>query len=125
MSISLPPETDHAAAAQHGTWGSYTAGLALSILLTAGSFAAVMTDQLPSEVRLPAIVLLCVVQLFVQLIFFLHLGSAKSQRQNTAIFACTIFLMAVVVAGSLWVMHNANINMMPMSMSVQDAIHRQ
>jgi len=60
---------------------------------------------------------LCVVQLVAQLVLFLHIGAGRSQRENTGIFLCTAFLIAIVVAGSLWVMHNANLNMMPMQMS--------
>jgi cytochrome o ubiquinol oxidase subunit IV len=99
--------------AGHSTLGGYVAGLALCVALTVAAFGAVMTDALPPRWRLPAIVLLCVAQLVVQLVMFLHIGSAKSQRDNTGIFACTALLIAIVVAGSLWVMHNANINMMP------------
>ncbi|HXO99739.1 MAG TPA: cytochrome o ubiquinol oxidase subunit IV [Luteibacter sp.] len=106
----------------HGSMRSYVAGFILSVALTLASFGAVMSGVLPSQVRLPLIVVLCVAQLFVQLVYFLHLGSARSQRANTAIFACTTFLIAIVVAGSLWVMHNANVNMMPMPMSVHQAM---
>lgn len=109
----------------HGSLRSYTVGLLISLALTLVAFGAVMSDSVPHAVRLPAIVVLCVLQLYVQLVFFLHLGSAKSQRQNTGIFACTTLLIVIVVAGSLWVMHNADVNMMPMGMSVQDAQNRQ
>jgi cytochrome o ubiquinol oxidase subunit IV len=60
-----------------------------------------------------------VVQLLVQLVFFLHLGTAPEQRNNTVTFMLTVLLIATVVAGSLWVMHNANINMMPTQMSIE------
>lgn len=109
----------------HGSFWSYAAGLLISLPLTIAAFAAVVSDTVPHAARLPVIVALCVVQLYVQLVFFLHLGSAKSQRQNTGIFACTTLLIVIVVAGSLWVMHNADVNMMPMSMSILDAQNRQ
>ena len=114
-----------AAHASHGSLRSYFAGLLISLALTLVAFAAVMTGRIPHAARLPAIVVLCVTQLYVQLVYFLHLGAARSQRQNTGIFVCTTLLIAIIVAGSLWVMHNANVNMMPMPMSVQDAINRQ
>jgi cytochrome o ubiquinol oxidase operon protein cyoD len=41
------------------------------------------------------------------------------------IFGCTAFLIAIIVAGSLWVMHNANVNMMPTHMSVEQAISHE
>ena len=109
------------AVASHGSFKSYAVGLTLSLLLTLASFGAVMLDALPRQMRLPVIVTLCISQLLVQLIFFLHLGSAQDQRSNTGIFVCTALLIAIVIAGSLWVMHNANLNMMPMQLSPAEA----
>ena len=109
------------AVASHGSLKTYTVGLTLSMLLTLASFGAVMLDVLPRQMRLPVIVTLCIAQLLVQLIYFLHMGSAQSQRSNTGIFVCTAFLIAIVIAGSLWVMHNANLNMMPMQLSPAQA----
>ena len=107
--------------AAHGSVRSYTVGLLLSVALTVASFSAVMTGSLQTHVAIALIVGLCVAQLLVQLIYFLHLGTGPGQRGNSAIFACTAFLIAIVVAGSLWVMHNANINMMPTDMSIERA----
>lgn len=107
--------------AAHGSVRGYTIGLLLSVALTMASFAAVMTGSLPTQSAIALIVGLCVAQLLVQLVYFLHLGTGPGQRGNTAIFACTGFLIVIVVAGSLWVMHNANINMMPTDMSVERA----
>ena len=45
-------------------------------------------------------------------------------RANTGIFVCTALLIAIVVAGSLGVTHNANANMMPTHMSVQRALSK-
>ncbi len=110
--------TQHAHAASqhssHGTLRSHLIGYAISLVLTFVSFGAVMGKVLPPRAGLALIVGLCVAQLLVQLVFFLHLGPRKGQRGNTAIFVCTAFLIAIVVIGSLWVMHNANLNMMPM-----------
>jgi cytochrome o ubiquinol oxidase operon protein cyoD len=105
----------------HGGVRSYAVGLALSFLLTIGSFGAVMTGVVPQAMRLTVIVVLCIVQLLVQLVWFLHLGSRKDQRENTAIFICTGLVIAIVVSGSLWVMHNANTNMMPTHITPQAA----
>jgi cytochrome o ubiquinol oxidase operon protein cyoD len=112
------------ATAAHGNLRSYFVGLIVSLLLTAAAFGAVMSPVIPRAMRLPAIVILCVAQLYVQLVYFLHMGAARGQRQNAGIFACTTLLIAIVVAGSLWIMHNANVNMMAMPMSVQDALNR-
>ena len=107
---------------RHGNLGGYATGLGLSTLLTLAAFGAVMSGLLGHALALAAIVASCVLQLGVQLVFFLHLGSAPDQRSNTAIFACTALLIAIIVAGSLWVTHNANANMMPTGMSTQRAM---
>lgn len=107
--------------APHGSLRGYTVGLLLSVALTLAAFATVMTGALPARLALAGMVGLCVAQLLVQLVYFLHLGTGPGQRGNTAIFVCTGLLIAIVVAGSLWVMHNANENMMPTDMSVERA----
>jgi cytochrome o ubiquinol oxidase operon protein cyoD len=117
----------HAAARSdaHGSIQSYTVGFILCIALTLASFGAVMSGVVPRDMRLAFIVVLAVVQLLVQLVYFLHLGSSPDQRENTAIFICTGLLIAILVAGSLWVMHNANVNMMPMPMSTERAMSHE
>jgi cytochrome o ubiquinol oxidase subunit IV len=114
------PEIGHSSA--HGSFKGYVIGMILSLLLTLASFGAVMTNVVPRSFGLTAIVVLCVAQLIVQLVYFLHIGTARDQRSNTGIFICTAFLIAVVVGLSLWVMHNANVNMMPTQMSVERAM---
>jgi cytochrome o ubiquinol oxidase subunit IV len=122
MSTNHHHDTAGAHAASHGTIKSYTVGLLLCVALTLASFGAVMTDLVPHEMRMGAIVTLAVAQLLVQLVYFLHLGTAKDQRENTVVFIATGAIIAILVAGSLWVMHNANINMMPTTMSVEGAM---
>ena len=73
---------------------------------------------------LAGIVLFAVAQLLVQLVLFLHLGTSPDQRSNVAIFLFTGLIIFIVVAGSLWVMHNANVNMMPTQMSVERALSK-
>jgi len=107
--------------AAHGNMTTYVIGFILSLVLTALSFAAVMSGVVPHDMMMPAITVLAVVQLVVQLVFFLHLGSAPEQRSNTVTFILTTLLIAVVVGLSLWVIHNANMNMMPTQMSPEAA----
>lgn len=102
----------HAPKSSAALW-RYLIGFVLSLALTLASFGVVMQDVLPRPMILPAVVVLCVAQLVVQLVYFLHLGPSRAQRANTGVFVCTALLIAIVVAGSLWVMHNANTNMMP------------
>jgi len=108
--------------ASHGSFKGYMIGTVASLVLTLASFGVVMGHVVPPGIGLAAIVVLCVAQLVVQLVYFLHIGAAREQRANTGIFVCTAFLIAVIVGLSLWVMHNANVNMMPTQMSIDRAI---
>ncbi len=97
-------------------------GTVLSLVLTLASFGVAMAHLVAPGAALALIVVLCIAQLVVQLFYFLHLGAARDQRSNTAIFVCTAFLIAVIVGLSLWVIHNANVNMMPTHLSADRAM---
>ena len=119
IQLHAPSRTFH-----HGNLTGYVIGLGVSSVLTLASFGSVMSGLVPHRAAMGLLVLLCVAQLLAQLVFFLHLGSAPDQRANTAIFVCTALLIAIIVAGSLWVTHNANANMMSPHMTPQRAIAR-
>ena len=109
----------NAHAGSHGSWKSYIIGFILSLVTTLASFWLVMSGKVPHNMILPGIVVLAIAQLVVQLVYFLHMGTAPDQRDNFAIFLFTGLIIAIVVCGSLWVLHNMNVNMMhPMSMSM-------
>ncbi len=110
--------------ASHGSLRGYLAGTILSLALTLASFGVVMAHLLSPDAGLVLIVGLCIAQLVVQLVYFLHIGTSRSQRANAGIFACTALLIVVIVGLSLWVMHNANVNMMPTHLSVERALAR-
>jgi cytochrome o ubiquinol oxidase operon protein cyoD len=98
--------------ADHGSTKSYLIGFALSVVLTLASFGVVMSGMVPHDMMMPGIIVFGVAQLVVQLVFFLHMGTSPSQRSNLAIMLFTILILAIVVVGSLWVLHNMNVNMM-------------
>lgn len=100
-------------------------GFGLSLVLTVLAFGAVMWNLLPHDLIMPIVILLGVLQLVVQLYYFLHLGLAPEHRENTVYLILTVMLIVVIVGLSLWVMHNADVNMMPMHMSPSDAMLHQ
>lgn len=105
----------HSDAHQHSAHGSlktYVVGFALSLILTVLSFGCVMSGAVPQHLVVPGIVVFCIAQLLVQLVFFLHMSAAPGQRDNLSIGVFTLLIIAIVVVGSLWVMHNMNLYMM-------------
>jgi cytochrome o ubiquinol oxidase operon protein cyoD len=109
--------------AGHGTLKSYIVGFALSIILTLMSFGCVMSGAVPHHLVMPGIMALCVAQVLVQLVFFLHLSARPGQRDNLSIGIFTLLIIAIIVVGSIWVMHNMNLYMMhPAAQSMSSSI---
>ncbi len=95
------------------TLKAYTLGFVLSILLTLAAYFIVANHLLSGSMATITIVVLAFIQLWVQLIFFLHLGQESKPRWNLSMFLATSSLILIVVIGSLWIMHHLNYNMMP------------
>jgi cytochrome o ubiquinol oxidase subunit IV len=103
----------------HASVKSYMIGFVLSIILTAIPFGLVMdrTHGFSASTILAAILVFAVVQVFVHVIYFLHMDRSAEQRWNVVAFAFTVMILVIVVSGSVWIMHNATSNMahdMPM-----------
>lgn len=100
--------------AVHGSYRSNTIGFIISLLLTVASFGMVMNSRIPTSLTLATIVTLAVLQIIAQMHFFLHLDISPAQRWNLMILLYTLIIIVFVVLGTLWIMYNANIRMMPM-----------
>jgi cytochrome o ubiquinol oxidase operon protein cyoD len=48
-------------------------------------------------------------------VFFLHITSGPNSTNNVLALAFGVLIVALVIAGSLWIMMNLNENMMPSS----------
>ncbi len=86
----------------------YITGFLLSIILTLTAFYLVSSHMLGKNL-ISAILVLAVLQLIVQLIFFLHLGDTKS-RLNSTLFLSTMSLVLLLVGASIWIMGHLNYN---------------
>lgn len=94
------------------TLSSYLTGLFLSLIFTMMSFGLVMMHILDKVELYIAITMLAVFQLFAQVICFLRLNMTREGRWNTMPFIFTFVIVGVLLAGSLWIMYNLNVNMM-------------
>ena len=91
---------------------SYLIGFVLSVILTVIPFALVMNGTLSKSAILVGISLAALVQIVVQLYYFLHLDSSPNQRWNLLTFVFTVIIVVLLVGGSLWIMYNLNVRMM-------------
>jgi len=100
---------------------SYVIGFVLSITLTLAAYFLVEQSATSGHVGLSkqfviiVILVLALIQLAVQLVFFLHLGREPKPRWNLMVFGYVFLLVAIIVGGSLWIMYHLNYNMMQMS----------
>lgn len=97
----------------HGTLKSYIIGFILSIALTVIPYLIVVNHAFDIDVIAISVVAIGIIQLLVQLIFFLHLNTSKDGQDNLLSFVFTFLIIAIIVSGSLWIMYNMNVNMMP------------
>ena len=93
---------------------SYTAGLALAILATIGSFIVSQTNLLWAPGIPVGLIVLAFAQIGVHHVFFLHLGSAPDNTNNILALAFGMLIVFLVITGSVWIIANLNANMMPM-----------
>jgi cytochrome o ubiquinol oxidase subunit IV len=92
----------------------YAIGLVLSVLLTVASFYVLGTQLIWPPAIPIALVALAVAQIGVHLVFFLHITTAPDNTNNVLALAFGVLIVALIVAGSLWIMDHLNERMMPM-----------
>jgi cytochrome o ubiquinol oxidase operon protein cyoD len=105
----------------HGTLRDYLVGFTLSVVLTAIPFWLVMGSVLPSkQVAGFVIMAFAVAQIFVHMVYFLHMNAKSEQGWTLVALLFTLVLVVIALAGSLWVMNHLNTNMMPGAQMNQD-----
>mgnify|MGYP001558750170 CR=1 FL=1 len=91
---------------------AYITGFALSIVLTVLPLVLLWMHEAgghayPSHTMMyAAFVLFAVLQMGVQLYFFLHMGEEARPRFNLMALSFALIVVAIVVGGTLWIMDN-------------------
>ena len=99
----------------HFSVRGYALGFVLSVILTAIPFWLVMDKVIASPATTAFVILVfAVVQMFVHMVFFLHMDTKSEGGWNMLALIFTVVLLVILLAGSAWVMHEMNKNMMPM-----------
>ncbi len=96
----------------HGNRRSYVIGFLLAIVLTAIPFALVMTHSVAGTPLIIAAFALA--QIVVHVVYFLHVNRSEEQRWNLIALVFTAIVVCIILGGSLWIMHELYVNMMPM-----------
>ncbi|MBP1989794.1 cytochrome o ubiquinol oxidase subunit IV [Paenibacillus eucommiae] len=97
-------ESAHSQVEAHGSFKTYTIGFLCSIILTVIPIAIVMNGWLDGMKSTVVLMAAAVLQLIVQLMFFMHLREEKKPRYNLISLILGLVILLVIVAGSMWIM---------------------
>jgi cytochrome o ubiquinol oxidase operon protein cyoD len=103
-------EGDHS-----GSFVSYTLGLGFALLLTGASFIVSQTNLLWAPGVAAGLAVLAIAQMGVHLVFFLHISTGRDNTNNVIALTFGLLIVTLIMAGSLWIMANLNVNMVPPS----------
>ena len=98
----------------HATLRGYATGFVLSVVLTAIPFWLIMNKVIAHPGMAAAVILaFAAVQIVVHMVYFLHMNTKSEGGWNMLALIFTLVLVVIALAGSMWVMHHMNSNMMP------------
>ena len=100
----------------HITVGGYVTGFVLSVILTAIPFWLVMAKVFPNPtVTIFVILGLAMVQIYVHMVFFLHMTSKAEGGWTWMSLIFTLVLLTILLSGSVWIMYHLKTNTMPLT----------
>ncbi len=114
--LAKPVVAEHETDREHGTYASYISGFILSLFLTMAAYLTAVQHLLSGNTLIAVIIGLALIQFFVQLFFFLHLGRETKPRWKLLVLGFMVLIVLILVLGSLWIMANLNYRMTPNQM---------
>jgi cytochrome o ubiquinol oxidase operon protein cyoD len=85
---------------------NYVIGFILSIVFTIIPFWTVAQSNFSTSIIVIIVAISALIQLLVQLIFFMHLGAESKPRLNLASFIFSFLMILIIVIGSFWIMYS-------------------
>lgn len=90
---------------------SYVTGFILSVIFTLIPYYIVVKHMFGTQSLVWGVTFFAVMQLVVQVVFFLHLHKKSRPHWNIIVFVFTLLIVSFLVVGSLWIMYHLNYNM--------------
>ena len=105
---------DHDDGHEPSTFKGYMTGFVLAVILTVIPFWLVMGKVFESSSTTALILMgFAAVQIVVHMVYFLHMNARSEGGWNMLALIFTLVIVAITLAGSIWVMFHLNQNMMP------------
>ena len=97
----------------------YLVGFGLSVLATVVAFFLSGTSLVWQPSIPAALIVLAIAQMGVHIVFFLHITTRPDSINNVMALVFGIFIVFVLIVGSVWIMTHLNHNMIPMERIMQ------
>jgi cytochrome o ubiquinol oxidase subunit IV len=97
----------------------YLIGLGLAVLATIVSFFVAGTTLVWQPSIPAALIVLAIAQIGVHIVFFLHITTRPDSMNNVMALTFGVFVVFVLMVGSVWIMFHLNHNMIPMERLMQ------
>lgn len=92
---------------------SYFLGFVLSIIFTIIPFYTTAYCSTINKLTLFIIIITCaIIQIYIHLILFLHLNNTAHQKWHLISLIFTIFIIFILILGSIWIMTHLHHNLM-------------
>jgi cytochrome o ubiquinol oxidase operon protein cyoD len=119
-----PGEEGHEEGALAEGVRGYVLGFLLAAGLTFASFYVAAEHVVWAPAVPAALVTLAVAQMGIHLVFFLHITTGPDNTNNVLALAFGILAVALVLGGSVWIMHHLN-QQMPMAPAMAGPVSAQ
>ena len=107
----------------HATFREYMIGFWISVVLTIIPFWLVLGDVLDNnKLAIFYVISFGTIQMIVHMVFFLHMNTKAEDGWLIMSTAFTVLLVAVAIAGSIWIMFHLDQNMMPHMQDVRQGL---
>lgn len=98
---------------EHGTTSSYFIGFILSLIFSFIPYYMVVEQIVTGNTLFITILGFAVIQMIIQVTFFLHIGRGPKPNWNLFFFGATLVVILMVVGGSVFIIDNLHYNMSP------------
>ena len=76
------------------------------------SYGEVITGKMPRHLIIVGVIVLAILQISVHLRYFLHLSFGSPQNWNLQAILFALFIIIIMVGGTLWIMNDLNGHML-------------
>jgi cytochrome o ubiquinol oxidase operon protein cyoD len=97
----------------------YLVGFGLSVLATVVAFFLSGTSLVWQPSIPAALIVLAIAQMGVHIVFFLHITTRPDSINNVMALVFGVFIVFVLIVGSVWIMTHLNHNMIPLERIMQ------